>query len=398
MSDTIVEIKVGEFYRTPLGHKIEVVAIRGEAVICANHFSDGTFGGSWGPMARAKIELTHWTEEPRVPDRRPDPPLAIKIGVLPMIVSKTGSPDEPISEVIICDSISGGADYRNEMPNNLTLRRTTAEGKEYTATYFQVEPAVSKRIDTATEPVVLNPARNTCPSCGAGLWNYNETSITYTCGSVVNHAGETKSQSTVCRLEDRVKHLERGIAQQSHEVLQICGKVLNYPWYKDDQKNFPDATEADGVCTGENVPDIIVQELANKYTEALVRLNRMETKGNAMYAYIDPASPSLRTSEVDNLLQGWDDSKQGKDLQNVYTLLLDKVQQMAVALHWYAEQVSYCNVLGENGVVAHINLAKDSGYKAKEALKGVNYTPPSLEPAFVLPEEKGSQTDSTTPT
>ena len=36
------------------------------------------------------------------------------------------------------------------------------------------------------------------------------------------------------------------------EIEQILGKALGYPWYKDDPKNFPNATEADGVCVGDH--------------------------------------------------------------------------------------------------------------------------------------------------
>lgn len=55
------------------------------------------------------------------------------------------------------------------------------------------------------------------------------------------------------------------LIMEDHEIEQICGKALGYPWYKDDQKNFPGATEADGVCTGEHVAVTIVAELAGRY-------------------------------------------------------------------------------------------------------------------------------------
>lgn len=56
-----------------------------------------------------------------------------------------------------------------------------------------------------------------------------------------------------------------GYQRHLHECEQIAGKALGYPWYKDDQKNFPGATEADGVCVGEHVGDTIVAELAKRY-------------------------------------------------------------------------------------------------------------------------------------
>jgi len=61
---------------------------------------------------------------------------------------------------------------------------------------------------------------------------------------------------------EEAKHLRRIL----DDVQQIAGKALGYPWYKDDPVNFPDATEADGVCIGEHVAETIVEELAKAYT------------------------------------------------------------------------------------------------------------------------------------
>ena len=38
-------------------------------------------------------------------------------------------------------------------------------------------------------------------------------------------------------------------------------------------------------------------------------IRQLELAGNAMYAFINPPSPSMRTIRMDNLLQGWDDAK-----------------------------------------------------------------------------------------
>jgi hypothetical protein len=43
------------------------------------------------------------------------------------------------------------------------------------------------------------------------------------------------------------------------------------------------------------------------------RIEKLEEAGNAMYAFINPPSPSMRTIRMDNLLQGWDDAKIGKE-------------------------------------------------------------------------------------
>ena len=42
------------------------------------------------------------------------------------------------------------------------------------------------------------------------------------------------------------------LIKESEEIEQILGKALGYPYFKDDPKNFPNATEADGVCVGDH--------------------------------------------------------------------------------------------------------------------------------------------------
>ena len=59
--------------------------------------------------------------------------------VLPERISKTGKPEEPLTEIIICTAISGGTDYVNEMPRTLILRRKLANRKEYSAVYMTQE-------------------------------------------------------------------------------------------------------------------------------------------------------------------------------------------------------------------------------------------------------------------
>jgi hypothetical protein len=46
-------------------------------------------------------------------------------GLLPMIVTETGSDGEPVLEKIICSAISGGADYASNMPREVSLQRIT---------------------------------------------------------------------------------------------------------------------------------------------------------------------------------------------------------------------------------------------------------------------------------
>lgn len=58
------------------------------------------------------------------------------------------------------------------------------------------------------------------------------------------------------------ERLKAAFIRESDEIGQILGKVLGYPWYKDDLANFPGATEADGVCVSEHVAASLAAEAA----------------------------------------------------------------------------------------------------------------------------------------
>lgn len=64
------------------------------------------------------------------------------------------------------------------------------------------------------------------------------------------------------QLRAKVARAERAYYKTAHELEQLLGRALGYPWFKDDQVNFPGSTEADGVCVGEHVPESIAAEAA----------------------------------------------------------------------------------------------------------------------------------------
>lgn len=75
---------------------------------------------------------------------------------------------------------------------------------------------------------------------------------------------------------------QRKIAGYQHhlrECEQFAGRALGYPWFKDDQVNFPGAAEADRVCVGEHIGDTIVEELANAFTALEARLSALDPGG-----------------------------------------------------------------------------------------------------------------------
>lgn len=60
--------------------------------------------------------------------------LAHNGSVIPAIIeSEMGT----ISEIIIADAMSGGANYKNNMPVSVTLTRITSTGEKYTCNYLQ---------------------------------------------------------------------------------------------------------------------------------------------------------------------------------------------------------------------------------------------------------------------
>lgn len=61
-----------------------------------------------------------------------------------------------------------------------------------------------------------------------------------------------------------LRGVHSGYKKELAEVEQLLGKALKYPWYKDDKKNFPEATEVDGVCVGEHAPSTIAAEAAQR--------------------------------------------------------------------------------------------------------------------------------------
>lgn len=62
---------------------------------------------------------------------------------------------------------------------------------------------------------------------------------------------------------------------QGHEIEQTLGKALGYPWFKDDQKNFPGSTEADGVCVGDHVPESLAAEAATRIRSLEQQVERL---------------------------------------------------------------------------------------------------------------------------
>ena len=101
--------------------------------------------------------------------------------------------------------------------------------------------------------------------CADPKYNCHDTTHCVDCWLKAEHDLCQSIYDTDMEAKDKeLKSLrEKGI-KYDHEIEQVLGKALGYPWFKDDQKNFPGTTEVDGVCVGEHVAASIAIEAAEK--------------------------------------------------------------------------------------------------------------------------------------
>lgn len=97
---------------------------------------------------------------------------------------------------------------------------------------------------------------------------------------------DLNDRDDIKELKARVKFVTDAAATINREVCQVLGKVLGFPWFKDDQKNFPGATEADGICEGDMVAEAMADLAAQTITDLKEKLRiaeaAAERRGRAM--------------------------------------------------------------------------------------------------------------------
>jgi len=69
------------------------------------------------------------------------------------------------------------------------------------------------------------------------------------------------------------------------------------------------ATDAAKMVLGLMKEEWLADAQATKIREQEDRIKRLEEAGDEMYKFINPPSPCMRTTRMDDLLQGWDDAK-----------------------------------------------------------------------------------------
>lgn len=75
--------------------------------------------------------------------------------------------------------------------------------------------------------------------------------------------------------------------EESEEIEQILGKALKYPWFKDDPKNFPTATEEDGVCVGDHTAWSLAMCAADRIKELEEELVKWKACADMLFVWAD---------------------------------------------------------------------------------------------------------------
>ena len=76
-------------------------------------------------------------------------------------------------------------------------------------------------------------------------------------------------------LRAEVERLRTACSRENDTISQVLGRALGYPRFADDQKNFPGATDADGVCVGDHVAASLADEAANVIRELRSEVERL---------------------------------------------------------------------------------------------------------------------------
>lgn len=138
--------------------------------------------------------------------------------------------------------------------------------------------------------------------------------------------GAKEAAAELRRLYAEVERLRFACSKMNDEVSQILGKALGYAWFKDDQKNFPGSTEADGVCVGDHVAESLASEAAEMIKKlargrvkwqpiataptnvdaGLIYLARLDDDGNILELDYDGAWEYWEESWEMSHINGWD--------------------------------------------------------------------------------------------
>ena len=100
------------------------------------------------------------------------------------------------------------------------------------------------------------------PSCAAREWG-------------LRYLAPVATSAEVDEVRAEVNRMKAAASTINEEVCQTLGKVLGYPWFKDDLVNFPHSTEAHGVCVGDHVAESIAAEAAERIKTLRAEVERL---------------------------------------------------------------------------------------------------------------------------
>jgi hypothetical protein len=72
------------------------------------------------------------------------------------------------------------------------------------------------------------------------------------------------ARAEIAKRDAEIERLRQSVMKENEAICQTLGQALGYPWFCDDPKNFPDATDLDGVCVGDHVAATLAQEAADR--------------------------------------------------------------------------------------------------------------------------------------
>ncbi len=128
--------------------------------------------------------------------------------------------------------------------------------------------ALQQRVEELERERVEAQAQSAAAEARAALWRdeYMQTNSRYGAATEKLAAMQVNA-GYYDSLEQECDQLRQRANATENEVCQILGKALGYPWYKDDPENFPEATEADGVCVGDHTAASLAAEAAQRLAE-----------------------------------------------------------------------------------------------------------------------------------
>lgn len=90
--------------------------------------------------------------------------------------------------------------------------------------------------------------------------------------------------------------LKAAMSKSNDEICQSLGKALGYPWFKDDQRNFPGATEGNGVCVGDHVAESIADEAASRISDLLAENAALRDECDGMVEEVSRSQARLHAA------------------------------------------------------------------------------------------------------